>query len=209
MAQSIDWYFDFISPFAYLQFERLGEFALPVRLKPVLFAGLLKHHGQLGPAEIEPKRAFTYRFATWSARRQGIALRFPPAHPFNPLPPLRLCVACGASVEVTRTIFRFIWATGGDPANEWSELCRRLGVDERKGSAMISDPAVKQALVENTAQAVSQGVFGVPTLVIDERCFWGVDATEMAADYLADPAAFEDAEMTRVSQLPAAIQRSR
>lgn len=52
-----DWYFDFISPFAYLQFVRLGELAgARLRLRPVLFAGLLQHWGQLGPAEIPAKR---------------------------------------------------------------------------------------------------------------------------------------------------------
>jgi 2-hydroxychromene-2-carboxylate isomerase len=61
-----DWYFDFISPFAYLQSEQLHRLQplVQIRYRPVLFAGLLKHWGNKGPAEVLPKRQFTYEFAT-------------------------------------------------------------------------------------------------------------------------------------------------
>src|SRR5438132_4064203 len=123
---AIDWYFDFVSPFSYLQCERLQE--LPpgtrVRYRPVLFAGLLNHHGQKGPAEIESKRLFTYRFVLWQAQRQGVKLRFPPEHPFNPLTLLRLTIAADASPDVVRGIFHFIWRDGrlADNPIEWAEL---------------------------------------------------------------------------------------
>jgi 2-hydroxychromene-2-carboxylate isomerase len=110
----IDWYFDFISPFAYLACERLGELdgLAEIHPVPVLFAGLLDHYGQRGPAEIGPKRTFTYRFALWRASRLGVPLRLPPAHPFNPLKLLRLAVALGAGREAVREIFRFVWRDG-------------------------------------------------------------------------------------------------
>ena len=91
----ISWVFDFISPYSYLSFQQLP--ALPagtqLELVPVLFAGLLNHFGQLGPAEVAPKRRFTYRFVLWRARRMGLPLKVPPAHPFNPLSALRLAIA--------------------------------------------------------------------------------------------------------------------
>ena len=92
MTAAHDWYFDFISPFAYLQWMvlRRDHADLDINPKPLLFAGLLKHWGQLGPAELPGKRVHTYRLVLWQARQMGIALRFPPAHPFNPLPALRL-----------------------------------------------------------------------------------------------------------------------
>src|SRR5689334_10438458 len=82
-----DWYFDFISPFAYLQSEQLERLHpyVQIRYRPVLFAGLLKHWGQKGPAEIVPKRQFTFEFALWQAAKLGIPFKMPPAHPFNPL----------------------------------------------------------------------------------------------------------------------------
>jgi hypothetical protein len=97
--KQITFYLDFISPYAYLAFERLpvalqGQ-SYHVVYKPVLFAGLLKHHGQLGPAEIPGKREWTYRQVLWLAREHGIALQMPAAHPFNPLQLLRLAADCG------------------------------------------------------------------------------------------------------------------
>ena len=76
-----DWYFDFISPFSYLQLGKI--LALRARLHitpvPIVFGAVLKHHGQLGPAEIAGKREFTYRVVQWTAEREGIAFRFPPS----------------------------------------------------------------------------------------------------------------------------------
>ena len=107
------------------------------------------------------------------------------------------------------TIYNYIWGEGGDPVTEWGELCATLGLSVNQADQRIADPVVKDTLRRNTEQAISQGVFGVPSLVVDGACFWGVDATDMAADFLADSAAFEDEEMRRVSNLPAAAERPR
>jgi len=98
--KTADWYFDFISPYAYLQAARLDELAkhANIRARPVLFAGLLNHHGQLGPAEIAPKRKFVFRQSLWTAKHQGIPMKLPPAHPFKPLPPLRLAIAMSCAL---------------------------------------------------------------------------------------------------------------
>src|SRR5690349_7880919 len=84
MTEAI-WYFDFISPFAYLQFSRLSQFPadLRVTIKPVLFAGLLQHYGHKGPAEIPSKRRFVYRFFKWQAARRGRAVQHASGAPFS------------------------------------------------------------------------------------------------------------------------------
>ena len=110
-----DWYFDFVSPFSYLQCERLQVHAREVRPHPVLFAAILDAIGQRGPAEIAAKRRFTYRFVVWQAKAQGIPLRFPHAHPFNPLPLLRLAIACDNRLDAITSIFRFVWRDGRLP----------------------------------------------------------------------------------------------
>ena len=124
--KTADWYFDFISPFAYLQSEALQRFAgkLDIRPVPLLFAGLLKHWGQKGPAEMATKRRFTYRQVQWLAEKNGIVLRFPPQHPFNPVRALRAAVALGSSIDAIHEIFRFIWREGRDinAPEEWVEL---------------------------------------------------------------------------------------
>lgn len=204
-----DWYFDFISPFAYLASERLAMLAPAVRIRyrPVLFAGLLKANAHKGPAEIEAKRVFTYRFIVWQANRLGIPLKFPHEHPFNPLPLLRLAIACDCAPEAVHRIFRFVWRDGRLPdlPIEWAELAHDLGVPDAQ--ARIADLEVKEGLRRSTDEAIARGVFGVPTLVIGGALFWGLDAMEMARDYVAAGGRFTDPEYERVASLPAGAVR--
>ena len=205
-----DWYFDFISPFAYLQSEQLALLGpkVRVRYRPVLFAGLLRAHEHKGPAEIPAKRAFTYRFIVWQAKRLAIPLRMPPEHPFNPLPLLRLAIVCDCAPEAVHRIFRFVWRDGRLPdlPLEWAELAHELGVPD--ADARIAQPEVKDALQRNTDEALARGVFGVPTLAIGEEIFWGVDATQMAADFAAAGCTWSDPEFARVTSLPVGATRS-
>lgn len=186
-------YLDFISPYACLAFEALPEalkgLSYAVDYRPLLFAGLLKHHGQLGPAEIAGKREWTYRQVLWLAHRHGIPLQMPAGHPFNPLPLLRLALACGsaglASRYVCETVFRHVWRGGAD------------AVDPARLAALSSqlqpprDPAgdeVKAELRANTEAAIGRGVFGVPSFEVDGKLFWGLDALPMLRGWLeADP----------------------
>src|SRR2546430_13918375 len=88
----VSWVFDVISPFAYLAFPQLSRLPAHVGVEfvPVLFAGLLQHFGQLGPAEIPSKRRFTYRFALWRARPPGLPVGVAPRPPLHPPPPPRV-----------------------------------------------------------------------------------------------------------------------
>ena len=206
----VSWVFDVISPFAYLALPRLRRLPPNVELKvvPVLLAALLDHFGQRGPAEIPSKRRFTYRFVLWRARRLGLPLRMPPAHPFNPLAALRLVIAAGSDLQAAGTVLQAVFAEGRDvtDAAVIGELAAQLGV--RDPQTALADPAVKQRLRENTLWACSRGVFGVPTLVIGEELFWGQDAIDMALDYLARPQSFADPEMSRIESLPIAAART-
>jgi 2-hydroxychromene-2-carboxylate isomerase len=205
------WVFDVISPFAYLAFPRLPELAQYAQLEvvPVLLAALLEHFGQLGPAEIAPKRRFTYRFSLWRARRLGVPMHFPPAHPFNPLAALRLIIAAGSDRRAAGTVLDAVFRDGRDVSDPAviGELAQVLGVSDPQ--AALSDPAVKQRLRDNTSWAASRGVFGVPTLLIGDELFWGHDAIDMALDYLRRPADFEDPDMRAADTLPVGAVRSR
>ena len=205
----IDWYFDYISPYAYLQSQRLGEFAgiAEIRPVPVLFAGLLNATGMLGPAEIPAKRLWTYRFCQFTADRLGVPFRMPPAHPFNPLRILRLSVALDGDPAAIDAIFRFVWAEGRDPVAEWPALTASLGV--AGADSLIGAADIKAALRANTDAAVAAGVFGVPTLTVGGRHFWGVDGTDFAHAFLADPGILETDAMKRLETLPAAAERRR
>jgi 2-hydroxychromene-2-carboxylate isomerase len=206
---SADWYFDFVSPFSYLQCELLPklERLLRIRYRPVLFAGLLKALDHKGPAEIPAKRRFTYRHVVWQARALGVPLKFPAAHPFNPLRLLRLAIVADCEPDAVRRIFRFIWRDGrmGDLPIEWAELMAELCVPD--ADTRIAAQEVKDALRRNTEEALARGVFGVPTLAIGEELFWGVDATQMAADFVSAGCRYVDPEMMRVASLPEAAVR--
>ena len=204
-----DWYFDFLSPFSYLQlvqFDRLPP-DLEITYRPALFAGLLGHWEHKGPAEIPAKRVHTYRWCHWYAARHGIPFRMPPAHPFNPLRPLRLAVAHDAEPALIRAVFDTIWAEGRDLSrdDEWQGLTERLAIAD--ADEAIARPEVKEALKKSTEEAAKRGVFGVPTFAIGGELFWGLDATDLVLDYLNDPASFATGEYARIADLPIAQAR--
>lgn len=204
-----DWYFDFISPYAYLQFEILHRLPddLEIAFKPVVFAGLLDHWGHKGPAEIPGKRVFIFRQCKWWADRNKIAFTMPPAHPFNPIKPLRLAIALDNEAAAIETIFRFVWAEGLDVANDWPALAERFAMSAAEADERVRAPEVKQALIANGEAAIGCGVFGVPTFVIDNEIIWGVDSTEMMVDYLDNPALFATEEMRKIITTKPAAQR--
>src|SRR5882672_4547930 len=189
------WYFDFVSPFAFICLHRLKELPadLSIEYRPVLFAGLLNHWGQKGPAELQPKRRYTYRWSHWWANHLGIPLRFPAAHPFNPLHHLRLAIACGLKPDAVRKIFDSVWTTGEDASDQgkFAALREELGVS----ADALAAPEVKEALKKNTEAAAQAGVFGVPTIEVDGELFWGADSMEFLRAFLADPATLRSAEM--------------
>jgi len=201
------WYFDFVSPFAYICLHRLKELPgdLAIEYRPVLFAGLLNHWGHKGPAELPTKRRYTYRWSHWWAARLGIPFRYPAAHPFNPLHHLRLAIACGSAAGAVRRIFESIWNSGEDASDplRFGSLLKDLGVQ----AADLDKPEIKSRLRDNTDQAAARGVFGVPTFEVDGELFWGADSIEFLRAFLADPSVLGSEEMRRLDALPAAAIR--
>jgi 2-hydroxychromene-2-carboxylate isomerase len=206
-VRTIDWYFDFISPFSYLCLHRFKELPTGTSIvyKPVLFAALLNHWGQKGPAEIPAKRRWTYRWCQWWAGELGVPFRFPAVHPFNPLQHLRLCIAAGSESESVNRIFEEIWTTGADAADpaRFASLMNELKVAPEK----LSSAEVKDALRKNTDEAAAKGVFGVPSFVVDGEVFWGADAMDFLKAFLADPSILRNDEMRRLDALPVGAAR--
>ena len=203
----IDFWFDPVSPYAHLAFERLPEalegLSVDVRYRPVVFAAMLKHHAHKGPAEIEPKRAWTFRHVGWLARVHGIALDMPVEHPFNPLALSRLAWATAPdgltpSRHACEAVLRHVWQGGAgavDP-ERLADLAARL--------APRLDPAgeaAKQRLRDATDGAIAAGVFGVPTMRALDRLFWGFDALPMLAAMLNGDPSF-DAEAWERAGVP-------
>ena len=202
------WTFDFISPYSYLQHEvlhRIEAFA-PIVPRPVLFAGLLQHYEHKGPAEIAPKKVHTFREVVWRAHQHGIPLTLPRAHPFNPLPLLRLSIACNNERAAIAAIFRFVWQQGHLPTETeaFHRLCGELGVND---PAALEQPAIKQTLRENTQAAIREGLFGVPSLQIGREIYWGFDMTDAVIARLQGNPVFDSPLMQRAGLLPDGVQR--
>jgi 2-hydroxychromene-2-carboxylate isomerase len=211
--KTITCYLDFISPYAYLAFEALPQSLMGVShhmiYKPVLFGAVLKHHGQLGPAEIAGKREWTYRQVLWQAKQMGVQLEMPASHPFNPLPLLRLAMACSTNGMTNRyvceTIFQHVWHGGAaaDDAARLHDLTQRLSP-----ARAVDAAEVKNELKANTEEALACGVFGVPSFSVDGKLFWGLDALPMLRQYLEGDAWFDSRAWTHVDKLPVGITRT-
>ncbi len=210
--KTVTFYLDFISPYAWLAFhalpQALQDISHRVVHKPVLFGAMLKHHGQLGPAEIPAKRDWTYRQVLWLARQQGCELKLPAAHPFNPLGLLRLAVACDADGQPNRYIceqvFRHVWCSGEDAA----DLDRLQSLSARLQPARdVASPEVKQDLQSNTREAIECGLFGVPSFVVDDKVFWGQDALPMLRAYLQGDEWFDGPDWNAVQATQVGIRR--
>ena len=210
----ISFYLDFISPYAYLAFERLPlalkGLSYMVTHKPVLFGALLKHHGQLGPAEIPGKREWTYRQVAWLAHQYGLVLQMPATHPFNPLTLLRMAVASDArglpNRYVCETIFRHVWQGGLDP-NDPARLATLA--EQLPREADPAGDAVKAQLKAHTEAAIAAGVFGVPTFEVDGKLFWGQDSLPMLRAYLEGDAWFAGRAWEQAGQVASGIVRPR
>lgn len=178
----VDFWFDPISPYAWLAARQLGRIdsLARVRVRPVLFAGLLNHHGNVGPAEIPTKRAYTFRDVVRTAERLGLRVEGPPAHPFNPLTALRACVAIDDDLARRRLAVALMdaaWSEGRDleSIDVLRDVATSVGLDADAIAATTREPAIKQRLVDATKEAIAAGVFGVPSFVIDREVFWGSD----------------------------------
>lgn len=208
---TLRWYFDFVSPYSYLHWQKVKRLPQFEHIQPVPIAlgAVLRHLGNLGPAEIPAKRRFMYRQLLWTAQAEGAPLRFPPGHPFNPLAALRLCLAAGASTEAVDVLFDWIWRDGhtADSAPALREPATRLGISDVE--AAIGEPAIKEQLRRNTDAAIEAGVFGVPTLAIDGELFWGNDSHPLMAAVLDDPGLLDRPDWQQAVALPMAVQRSR
>lgn len=185
--RELHFYFDFLSPYAFFASRKLPALCEKHRVKlnycPVVFAGLLNHWGQLGPAEIPTKALHTAKHCMRYAALNGIPYHGPKHHPFNPLTTLRLStveVAGEDQAKVVNCLYSLGWEQGGDLGND-AEIAQALVAADIDGPRLIERSQalfVKQALRANTDTAIAKGVFGVPTMLIEDQLFWGIDQLE-------------------------------
>jgi len=189
----LDFYFDYLSPYAYFAWRKITNFCedheVELRVHPIVFGKLLDHWGQLGPAEIPPKREWLAKYCHRYAHQHGFEFNGPKFHPFNSLPALRLSLSevTGVNQEkVVSAIFEAGWSQGKDigDLNELISILDSLGIDGTVLSEQINRPSIKEILKQETAGAIELGVFGIPTMVIDEQLFWGNDQFDHMSLYV-------------------------
>jgi 2-hydroxychromene-2-carboxylate isomerase len=214
----LDFYFDYLSGYAYIAWLKIGRLLarrqVELTIRPVLFAGLLDHWGQLGPAEIPPKRDFVYRDGLRQAAIEGFEFACPKFHPFNPLPALRLSlreVAGEHQRAVVDALMRAGWGEGIDygSRDELKGALDRAGLDGAGLIARIDEPAVKQALKDDTARAVARGVFGVPTMMVGDELVWGSDRMQQVELLLDDKDPLDRARLEDILGRARAAERRR
>lgn len=207
--RTLSFYFDYLSPYAFFASRQLPALCQKHGVKldycPALFAGLLNHWGQLGPAEIPPKARHTAKQCMRYAAMNGITYNGPKYHPFNPLTSLRVStveVAGEDQAKVIDCLYSLGWEEGGDLGDD-ETIAEALVTADLDGPGLVArckEPLVKKALRANTNSAIGRGVFGVPTMLIDDQLFWGIDQLEYLDLYLQGKDPIAGIELDRMGR---------
>lgn len=216
---TIRFHFDFISPYAYLAWTQIHALAerhqARVEPVPVLFAALLDAHGTLGPAEVPAKRNYLVHDVHRIARRFGVRPPLPPpAHPFNPLLALRassLSLAASDRRRLIDALFAAVWQGGGGVEGDENvaSIARGAGLDGEAVIAGAKNAETKEKLRTQTEAAIRAGIFGVPSMIVEDQLFWGVDSLPHLEAYLEGAPPIGPTELARWAAMPATAQRKR
>ncbi|MGQ3298212.1 2-hydroxychromene-2-carboxylate isomerase [Reyranella sp.] len=184
MARTLEFYFDYGSPYSYLadtQVEAIAQRAGATLVrKPMLLGGVFKATGNHSPAELPQKSTWSgFDMPMW-ARHYGVPFQRNPFFPVNTLALMRGAAAAqidGSFERYHPAVFKAMWVEGRD-LNDMKEVAAVLtaaGLDAAKFGARIQDQDVKDRLKATTEEAVARGVFGAPTCFVDKMMFFGND----------------------------------
>ena len=195
VTKSVDFYFDYGSPAAWLAYTQLPKLAADtgatVVLKPILLGGVFQSTGNRAPITVPLKGSYLFRDFARFARRYGVPLVMNPHFPINTITLMRidagLAMRSDPRLPTYRdAMFRAIWVDQqnmNDPATVGAVLAR-AGFDPAGMLAIASDPAVKDALKALTQAAVDRGIFGAPTFFVGDEMFWGQDRLDFVRESL-------------------------
>jgi len=195
MTKTLDFYFDFGSPAAYLAHTQLpqisAESGAEVVFKPMLLGGVFQATGNRPPIAVVPKGAYVFTDFSRFARRYGVPLVLNANFPIITTTLMRIAVGLQDRKdprfqEYMAVIYQAIWVDNqnmNDPAVV-AEVLNRHGFDANALLALAQDPAVKEALKAATEAAVARGVFGAPTIFVGTEMFWGQDRLDFVREAL-------------------------
>ena len=197
MTKSVDFYFDFGSPAAYLAWTQLpticADSGAQIAWKPVLLGGVFQATGNRAPITVPLKGNYLFVDLTRFARRYGVAFQFNPNFPINTLTLMRAAVGLQMRRDARfddfcAAMFRAIWVDAqnmNDPGTV-AVVLTRAGFDPQALLALSGEQAVKEELKAVTDAAVQRGVFGAPTFFVDDQMFWGQDRLDFVREALAN-----------------------
>jgi 2-hydroxychromene-2-carboxylate isomerase len=184
MPKSVDFFFDYGSPTAYLAYTQLPGLAkrtgATVNYKPMLLGGVFQATGNRSPAEIPAKGKYMDADMKWFADRYKVPFQRNPHFPLNTLALMRGAMYAQREnflIPYSDAVYRAMWVDGVN-MNEPQEIGKVLagaGLDAQKILAGIQEPAIKDALKSATEEAVKRGAFGAPTFFVGERMHFGQD----------------------------------
>jgi len=186
MTKAVTFYFDFLSPYAYIAWTQIHALAArhgaEVVPRPTLLAALLADGATRGPAEIPKKRVYVFKDTFRTAKILGLPFGLPRSHPWNPLLALRIAGLPRSPAVQRATIdalFAGSWGGGLVALDDEAEVRQCLDAAGLDGAACVEEakgaPA-KERLRASTEDALANGVFGVPTACFGGEPFWGYDA---------------------------------
>ena len=184
MARTLEFYFDYGSPYSYLadtQVEAIAKRAgATLERKPMLLGGVFKATGNHSPAELPAKSKWSaFDMPMW-AKHYGVPFNRNPYFPVNTLALMRGAAAAeidGVFEKYHPAMFKAMWVDGRN-LNDLKEVAAVLtaaGLDAQKFGQRLQDQDAKDRLKATSDAAVARGVFGAPTVLVDEMMFFGND----------------------------------
>jgi len=184
--RTVEYWFDFGSPAAYLAWTQLPRLAADtgarVVICPMLLGGVFQATGNHSPATVPAKGRYIFQDFARHAQAYGVPLQRNPHFPINTLLLMRAAVGLQRQDEASfmaycHAVFHAIWVDAlnlNDPAVV-GDVLTRAGFDPATILALANDPEVKDTLKANTQTAVERGIFGAPTFLVGDQMFWGQD----------------------------------
>jgi 2-hydroxychromene-2-carboxylate isomerase len=205
-SPTIRFYFDYESPNAYLAWTQLPKLArrygFTIDPAPILYAALLDAHGQLGPGESPAKGRWMNKNLARKAVLLGVPLNPPAFLPFNPLLALRTTLLLSDSPErdvLIDALFQAVWVRGLHVSETAvvEGVANEIGLPGGTLVAKAQMPEVKNQLRLRTDEAISRGVFGVPSMEVGDELFWGYDDFPYLELFLAGKDPIDATEFAR------------
>lgn len=192
---TIDFYFEFASPYGYLASTRIETLAerhgRTVAWYPIMLGAAFKETGARPLAHMPLKGPYLRRDVPRFARLLGVPFKEPPIMPANSLAASRAFVwlapdDAGLAKELAKAVFHAHWGEGRDisEAGQVADIAGSLGIDRAALLEAVAEPRIKDRLKEQTQAAIERGVFGSPFIIVDGEPFWGADRLDQVERWL-------------------------